>query len=66
MKTLVIIILIMIIFGLYFYPESTKGLIKVTGKAIVGAVKEITSSKEYNEIKENVTKNITRIVKNGS
>jgi hypothetical protein len=56
----------MIIFGLYFYPESTKGLIKVTGKAIVGAVKEITSSKEYNEIKENVTKNITRIVKNGS
>ena len=47
MKSLIIIFLIFLILGLYFYTEPTKGLIRVTGKvtskAIIRASNEIVT-----------------------
>jgi len=40
MKTLIIIILILLVVGLYYVPEITKSLIKVTGSAAANVGKQ--------------------------
>ena len=60
MKTLIIIILILLVAGLYFAPEITKKLVKTTGHAVLNASKE-----GFEQIKEIETyKNATELIKN--
>ena len=63
MGKVLITILVIIILGLYFFTEPTKGLLKITGKATwtaaKGIVKAVGNSNEYKEIKQEV-KNITQ------
>lgn len=58
MKSILIVFLILLILGLYFFTETTKGLIKVTGKAASNIAKkifnEVRDSDEYNELKQNI------------
>lgn len=58
MKSILIVFFILLILGLYFFTEPTKGLIKVTGKASINIAKkifnEVKDSDEYNELKQNI------------
>lgn len=58
MRNILIIILILLVLGLYFIPDTTKDLMKVTGSAVkeVGG-KAIDTVKET-EIYQNVTGSI--------
>jgi len=55
---LLVIFLILLILGLYFFTDATKGLMKVTGKATWtaanGIVKAVADSNEYKEIKQDI------------
>jgi hypothetical protein len=72
MKLLTILLILMIL-GLYFYTEETKGIIRVTGHATLDAAKSVTKqivqSQEFKEIKNDIinkTVNSTKGVQNGS
>ena len=68
---IIVVILILLILGLYFFTEPTKGLIKVTGNAVVKVTKsvfnEVRDSNEFKEIKQNITNTtkteLTKLVK---
>ena len=70
MKVIVIILLLLIL-GLYFFTEPTKGLIKVTGNAVVKVTKsifnEVKDSQEFQDLKQNITNTtkteLTKLVK---
>lgn len=63
MKTLIIIVLIIIILGLYFAPEITKSIMKKTGQATANVVKDaaqkVSDSESVEEAKEKVKGAIT-------
>jgi hypothetical protein len=58
MRSILIVFLIFLILGLYFFTEPTKGIIKVTGKAVShvtkGVFHEIKDSDEYNDLKHDI------------
>lgn len=72
MKTLIIIILVLLVLGLYFIPDVTKSIMKTTGHAVLnmskqGAekIKEIGTNENMTEsIKEKISsENITDVIK---
>ena len=55
MKSILVIFLVLLILGLYFFTEPTKDLMRLTGKAVVDVAKdtfnEVKDSDEFNELK---------------
>ena len=65
MKTLIIIILVLLVAGLYYAPEITKNIMKATGNVVVDVGKEgvekIKETDAYKDITESVKENIDLI-----
>lgn len=63
MKGFVILVLLLLVLGLYFFTEQTKGVMRVTGRAAATVTKEVVNdvrhSEEYIQIKEEL-KNKTK------
>jgi len=58
MKTLIIIILVLLVVGLYYAPEITKNIMKTTGSAVVDVSKEGVERIKETEIYKNVTESV--------
>tara|TARA_B100000315_G_scaffold222221_1_gene226131 strand:- start:642 stop:851 length:210 start_codon:yes stop_codon:yes gene_type:complete len=58
MKTLIIIILILLVLGLYFIPDITKNIMKTTGQAVSDISKEGIEKIEEIEKSGNLTETI--------
>ncbi|MBI2110114.1 hypothetical protein HYT58_03010 [Candidatus Woesearchaeota archaeon] len=43
MKNIIILILLLIILGLYFYTSETKAVLKTTGNSVIEKTKEVTN-----------------------
>lgn len=52
MKNIIIVILVLIILGLYFYTSSTKEILKTTGNAVMQKLKEIYNEAQKEKIKK--------------
>ncbi|MBL7054480.1 hypothetical protein ISS05_01855 [Candidatus Woesearchaeota archaeon] len=58
MKTLIIIILVLLVVGLYYAPEITKNIVKTTGNIVVDAGKEGFEKVKETEIYHNITESV--------
>jgi Sec-independent protein translocase protein TatA len=64
MRTLIIIILVLLVVGLYYAPEITKSMMKTTGKVVVDVGKEGIEQVKETEAYKNVTESIKGRVSN--
>ena len=53
-----VVLLILLVLGLYFFTEPTKGVIRVTGRAAAAVTKEVVNdvraSEEYAQLKDDI------------
>ncbi|MBU0628257.1 MAG: hypothetical protein KKC75_03640 [Nanoarchaeota archaeon] len=55
---IIVLLLILLVLGLYFFTEPTKGIIRVTGRAAAAVTKEVINdvrtSQEYAQLKDDI------------
>jgi hypothetical protein len=57
------IILILLVLGLYFYTDSTKGIMQMTGRTVKDAAKEIASSDEIKDVVFDIKNSTMEMIK---
>jgi len=69
MRSLLVIFLILLVLGLYFFTEPTKSVIRTTGKAVAevskGVFEEVKNSQEYENLKQDIKNKTKEIIKGG-